>query len=83
MEGGRGGEGANECHLKTALNGLPRASEGVECWWGEKGGTMANTPDGPKWTAWSVTGWRARNSGVSEWVEENALRTALNGRPRH
>ena len=26
---------------------------------------MATTSDGPKWTAWSVTRWRARSSGVS------------------
>ena len=27
---------------------------------------MANTPDGPKWTAWNVTRWRARDLSVSE-----------------
>ena len=48
---------------------------------GEGGGTMANTPDGPKWTAWSVARWRDRGLGVSGCVAV-ALRTALNGRPR-
>ena len=33
MEGGRGGEGADECHS----NGRPRASEGVDGLGGEAG----------------------------------------------
>ena len=41
---------------------------------------MANTRNGPKWTAWSV----ARGGiGLGElgWGAAMALRTALNGRP--
>ena len=43
---------------------------------------MVNTPDGPKWTAWSVARWRDRGLGEGGRWPAMALRTALNGRPR-
>ena len=62
------------------------------CWkrvrlWGRV--TISNDPDGPKWTAWSVSRWRDRGLGETGGSQsrrsngqELALRTALNGRRR-